>query len=153
MNVVDKDLGWKRIKRKVTFLDGKEVRAGVLPSAGNEKNGKSIAQVGFWNEYGTQATAKRNFSVPARPFMGKSCDQHKGWQSQVNKGVGNILGGSEVIGQLNNIGEQMKTDIKDIFGQVSQFKRLKPSTIAKKGHNLPLMDSVALYDAIDYEVK
>lgn len=151
--VIDKDLGWKRIVRKTRFLNGKEIRAGVLSSAGSEANGIPIAQVGAWNEYGTNASAKRPWNVPARPFLSKTTDEKRGWQKNVANAVDRIIEGAEVMGELNTVGETMKTDIKNIFGQVSKFKRLKPSTVARKGHNLPLLDSGALYDAIDYEVK
>lgn len=150
--VIDKDLGWKRIVRKTRFLDGKQIKAGVLSSAGSE-NGIPIAQVGAWNEYGTPATARRPWNVPARPFLSQTTDEKRGWQNKVTNAVDRIIGGAEVIGELNTVGETMKTDIKNIFGQVSKFKPLKPSTVQKKGHNLPLLDSGSLYDSIDYEVK
>lgn len=151
--VIDKDLGWKRIVKKTRFLNGKEIRAGVLSSAGTEANGVPIAQVGAFNEYGTKASPRRPWDVPARPFLSQTTDEKKGWQNNVTNAVDRIIGGAEVIGELNTVGEKMKTDIKDVFGRVSKFQRLKPSTIQKKGHNLPLLDSGALYDAIDYEVK
>lgn len=151
--VIDKDLGWKRIVRKTRFLNGKEIRAGVLSSAGTESNGVPIAQVGAFNEYGTKASANRPWNVPARPFLSRTTDQKKGWRNNVANAVDRVFGGAEVMGELNAVGETMKTDIKNVFGQVAMFKRLKPSTIKKKGHNLPLLDSGALYDAIDYEVK
>ena len=151
--VIDKDLGWKRIVKKTRFLNGKEIRAGVLSSAGTESNGVPIAQVGAFNEYGTRASDKRPWNVPARPFLSKTTDEKRGWQKNVANAVDRIIEGAEVMGELNAVGETMKTDIKNIFGQVSKFKRLKPSTVARKGHNLPLLDSGALYDAIDYEVK
>lgn len=151
--VIDKDLGWKRIVRKTRFLSGKEIRAGVLSSAGTESNGVPIAQVGAFNEYGTRASAKRPWNVPARPFLSRTTDEKRGWQRNVTNAVNRIIEGAEVMSELNTVGETMKTDIKNIFGQVSKFKRLKPSTIEKKGHNLPLLDSGALYDSIDYEVK
>lgn len=152
-NVIDKDLGWKRIKSKMNFIDGKELKAGVLPDAGNEKNGKPIAQVASWNEYGTPATSRRPWSVPARPFMAISCDEHNGWQKDCERAVNGILGGAEVISKLNGIGEQMKKDIKSVIGDKSKLTPNKPSTIAKKGHDIPLMDTGSMYDAINYEVK
>ena len=151
--IIDKDLGWKRIKRKVAFLDGKEIKAGVLSSAGTEQNGIPIAQVAKWNEYGTPSTPKRPWSVPARPFMAISCDEHKGWKTETDKGVDRIYGGSEVMSQLNGIGQVMKKDIKDIIGQREKFKPLAQSTIRKKGHDIPLIDSGAMLDSIDFEVK
>lgn len=143
--VIDKDLGWKRIKRKMDFLDGKEIRAGVLPSAGNGKKGVPIAEYATYNEYGTE-------KIPSRPFMATSADENKGWSTSVKNAVKGIIDGAEVISQMNTVGEKMKTDIKKNIGTY-RFKPLKPATVKKKGHDIQLIDSGDLYDAIDYEVK
>ena len=144
-NVIDKDLGWKRIKRKMDFLDGKEIRAGVLPSAGNGKKGVPISEYATYNEYGTE-------KIPSRPFMATSADENKGWSTSVKNAVKGIIDGAEVISQMNTVGEKMKTDIKKNIGTY-RFKPLKPATVKKKGHDIQLIDSGDLYDAIDYEVK
>lgn len=153
--VIDRDLGWKRICQKVMFLDGRQVKAGVLETAGNEKNGVPIVKVAKWNEYGTPSTSRRPWSVPARPFMAITFDEKRGWKTTVEGEImTNIVspkGG--VTAMLGAIGKQMKTDIKNNIGVVGKYKPLAPSTVARKGHNIPLMDSGALYDAIDYEVK
>ena len=62
-NVIDKDLGWKRIVRKMNFVDGKEIRAGVLPSAGKGKKGVPIAEYATYNEYGTKNNLALAFFV------------------------------------------------------------------------------------------
>ena len=144
-NVIDKDLGWKRIKRKMDFLDGKEIRAGVLPSAGNGKKGVPISEYATYNAYGTE-------KIPSRPFMATSADENKGWSTSVKNAVKGIIDGAEVISQMNTVGEKMKTDIKKNIGTY-RFKPLKPATVKKKGHDIQLIDSGDLYDAIDYEVK
>ena len=144
-NVIDKDLGWKRIVRKMNFVDGKEIRAGVLPSAGNGKKGVPIAEYATYNEYGTK-------KIPSRPFMATSADENKGWSTSVKNAVKGIIDGAEVISQMNTVGEKMKTDIKKNIGTY-RFKPLKPATVKKKGHDIQLMDSGDLYDAIDFEVK
>ena len=144
-NVIDKDLGWKRIKRKMDFLDGKEIRAGVLPSAGSGEKGVPIAEYATYNEYGTE-------KIPSRPFMATSADENKGWSTSVKNAVKGIIDGAEVISQMNTVGEKMKTDIKKNIGTY-RFKPLKPSTVKKKGHDIQLIDSGDLYDAIDFEVK
>ena len=143
--VIDKDLGWKRIKRKMDFLDGKEIRAGVLPSAGNGKKGTPIAEYATYNEYGTE-------KIPSRPFMATSADENKGWNTPVKRAIGDIIDGAEVISQMNTVGKKMKDDIKKNVG-THRFKPLKPATVKKKGHDIQLIDSGALYDAIDFEVK
>ena len=144
-NVIDKDLGWKRIVRKMNFVDGKEIHAGVLPSAGKGKKGVPIAEYATYNEYGTE-------KIPSRPFMATSADENKGWSTSVKNAVKGIIDGAEVISQMNTVGEKMKTDIKKNIGTY-RFKPLKPATVKKKGHDIQLIDSGALYDAIDFEVK
>ena len=144
-NVIDKDLGWKRIVSKMRFINGKEIRAGVLPSAGNGKKGVPIAEYATYNEYGTK-------KIPSRPFMATSADENKGWSTSVKNAVKGIIDGAEVISQMNTVGEKMKTDIKKNIGTY-RFKPLKPATVKKKGHDIQLIDSGDLYDAIDYEVK
>ena len=151
--VIDKDLGWKRIVRKSNFINGKEIKAGVLASAGNEANGKPIAQVASWNEYGTPSTPRRPWSVPARPFLAISTDENNGWKDESEKAFKKILGGSEVMSALNDVGKKMQKDIEKVIGDNSKLTPNKPSTILKKGHDLPLIDSGKLLDAISYEVK
>ena len=102
--VIDRDLGWKRIVKKTRFLNGKEIRAGVLSSAGTEANGVPIAQVGAFNEYGTKASANRPWNVPARPFLSRTTDQKKGWGNNVANAVDRVFGGAEVMGELNSKG-------------------------------------------------
>ena len=144
--VTDKDLGWKRIVRKTNFLNGKELQAGVLWSAGTNR-GVEIAYYASVNEYGT-----KDGRIPSRPFLAMTSDEQKMWESPVTKAVDKILGGSEVISQLNTVGEKMVKDIKNNIGK-KKYKRLALSTIARKGHDIPLIDSGALLDSIDYEVK
>ena len=144
--VIDRDLGWKDIVQGYRNLHGKTIKAGVLQSAGSEKNGVPISQVATWNEYGTSR-------IPSRPFIAIATDESKGWQSEVKKQVGGITSSADVNGALNTIGEQMKKDIKNVIGDRSKLKPNAPSTIAKKGFDAPLIDTGKLQEAIDFEVK
>lgn len=151
--VIDIDKGWKIACKRVKYLDGKQIKAGVLWSAGTGKNGVSIAFYASCNEYGTYGSGSEWQRIPARPFMGKTADEQRMWKTPVTKAVDRIIGGAEVIAELNVVGEKMKKDIKNNIGIIGKYKPLAPSTVAKKGHNIPLMDSGALYDSIDFEVK
>ena len=147
MKVIDKDLGWKRVVRKMHFIDGKELKAGVLWSAGKGKRGVDIAYYASVNEYGT-----KDGKIPSRPFLATTSDEQKMWEKPVTKAVDKIVGGAEVIGELNSVGETMKNDIKKNIG-THRFKPLASSTVKKKGHDIQLIDSGALLDSINYEVK
>ena len=151
--VIDIDKGWKIACKRVKYLDGKQIKAGVLWSAGTGKNGVSIAFYASCNEYGTYGSGSEWQRIPARPFMSKTADEQKMWKTPVKNAVNRIIGGAEVIAELNVVGEKMKKDIKNNIGIIGKYKPLAPSTVAKKGHNIPLMDTGALYDSIDFEVK
>lgn len=144
--VIDKDLGWKRIKTKMNFINGKELKVGVLWSAGTNR-GVDIAYYACVNEYGT-----KDGRIPSRPFMATTADEQKMWGTPVTKAINRIFGGREIIAELNDVGEKMKTDIKKNIG-THRFKPLASSTVKKKGHDIQLIDSGALLDSIDYEVK
>ena len=151
--VIDIDKGWKVACKRVKYLDGKQIKAGVLWSAGTGKNGVSIAFYASCNEYGTYGSGSEWQRIPARPFMSRTADEQRMWKTPVKNAVNRIIGGAEVIAELNVVGEKMKKDIKNNIGIIGKYKPLAPSTVAKKGHNIPLMDTGALYDSIDFEVK
>ena len=65
------------------------IKAGVLQSAGSEKNGVPISQVATWNEYGTSR-------IPSRPFIAIATDESKGWQSEVKTEIGGINSSADV---------------------------------------------------------
>ena len=145
--VIDNDLGWKKICQNALAINGKTIKAGVLKSAGSYAKGQSIAQVAMWNEYGTS-------KIPSRPFIAIATDEHKGWQSEVRVRMSDVLSPKgNVKESLNKIGTQMKTDVKNVIGDRGKLAPNAPSTIAKKGHNYPLIDTGKLLDAIDFEVK
>lgn len=154
--VIDKDLGWERIKKNFISLHTRVIKAGVLESAGNGKRGVSIAYYASCNEYGTYESGSEWQRIPARPFMGITADEQKMWRIPLTQAIDRIIGGAngpmDVKAELSVVGEKMKKDIKNNIGQ-NKYTPLAPSTVARKGHNIPLMDSGALYDSIDYEVK
>lgn len=150
--VIDKDLGWGKIIKGCNHLQWKTVKAGVLESAGNGKNGVSIAFYASCNEYGTYGSGSEWQRIPPRPFMAITAYEKKMWRTSVKRCVENVFDGADARSELIALGNEMKKDIKNNIGQ-NKYTPLAPSTIAKKGHNIPLMDSGDLYDAIDFEVK
>lgn len=156
-NVKDNDKGWKRITRKILALDKKEVSAGVHEDAGNEDNGKSIALVAFWNEYGTKRKkdGKRVQHIPPRPFIRISFDDHNNeWVKEADTQLTAMVNsGKTTNGALNAVGRLMKKDIKKIIGDKSKLEHNAPSTIARKGFDKPLYETGKLKAAIDFKVK
>lgn len=147
MEVIDKDLGWKEIVKKTQQLNGKVIKAGVLETAGSYAKGQSIAEVATYNEYGTRR-------IPSRPFIAIATDENKGWSAEVKTNIAKAMTpGSSLSDALESIGKRMKTDIRKVIGDKGKLARNAPATIARKGHDLPLIDTGKLKDTIDFEVK
>ena len=147
MKVIDNDLGWKQIRKNYNKMNGRTIKAGVLEGAGNYAKGQSLANVATWNEYGTRR-------IPSRPFIAIATDEHKGWQSEVKSQMFVVMSPQgNVRDSLGEIGKQMKTDIRNVMGDKGKLTENAPATIARKGHDLPLIDTGKLRDAIDFEVK
>ena len=147
MKVIDKDLGWKHIRSNYNKMNGRTIKAGVLEGAGSYAKGQSLVDVATWNEYGTRR-------IPSRPWIAIATDEHKGWQSEVKSQMFVVMSPQGTVADsLGKIGKQMKTDIRNVMGDKGKLARNAPATIARKGHDLPLIDTGKLRDAIDYEVK
>ena len=145
--VIDNDLGWETIVKKCRQIDGREIKAGVLESAGSYKK-VSVADVATYNHFGTQ-------HIPARPFLAIACDTNKGWSKRVANEVGKMMDSpaNSVNNGLHAIGTIVKGDIKKVIGS-NKLAPNKPSTVKIKGHDRPLIGlTYKLMDSIDYEVK
>lgn len=147
--VEDSDLGWNRIVKNLQRLDGTEISAGILQSAGSYSKGQSLVDVAIWNEYGTQ-------KIPSRPFIRIASDQNRRkWERLSADCINEILDGSRTrpgyIGK--RIGKAMKADIQAVMGDKSKLAPNAPSTIKKKGHDKPLIDTGKLQSSVDYRVE
>jgi hypothetical protein len=106
-------------------------------------DGVKVAQVAFWNEFGT-ATA------PSRPFFRKMiADESPGWGALVARAAAYYNYNGATV--LNFMGEKIAEDLQQsIVGW--QDPRNAPSTIAKKGFDKPLVDTGDMSRSITYEV-
>lgn len=134
----------KRLAEIAKQAKSAKVRVGIIESGTYDgENGESVAQVAFWNEYGTATS-------PPRPFFRNTIAAHKDeWPDQ----VGNLLkeNNGDVPKTLALLGENVKGQIIET---IQQFKSPPnaPSTVKKKGFNKPLIDTGTLWRSIDYEV-
>lgn len=121
--------------------DKAHVRVGVLEGS-KYPDGTNVAQVAFWNEYGTRTS-------PPRPFIRDTIKNEKqAWVALATKA---IRMGYTVEHMLGLVGAQMQTDI-----QHSIMTWTSPPnsayTVAKKKFNAPLRDSLLMHDSIKFEV-
>ena len=121
--------------------DKAHVRVGVLEGS-KYPDGTNVASVAFWNEYGTR-------TAPPRPFFRDTIKNEKqNWSALATKA---IRMGYTVEHMLGLVGAQMQTDI-----QHSIMTWTSPPnsayTVAKKGFQSPLRDSLLMHDSIKFEI-
>lgn len=117
------------------------VQVGVIDGS-KYPDGTSVASVAFWNEYGTR-------TAPARPFFRDTIKQQKSnWSALATKA---IRAGYTVEHMLGVVGAQMQTDV-----QLSIMTWTSPAnsayTVARKGFQAPLRNTLLLHDSIKFEV-
>ena len=143
--VTDKDLGFKNRVRNLQKLNNKSVKAGVLEGSGNEDNGTSLVDVAFYNEYGTSR-------IPARPFVRIASEKNQQtWANEAEKVVDKIVAGYDA--NFSILGNTMKENIQAVIGDKNLLVPNAPSTIRRKGHDKPLIDTGKLKASINFEVE
>lgn len=117
------------------------VRVGVLESA-TYPDGTPVAMVAFWNEYGTKTSPVRAF------FRTTVSDQKKNWVLSVQNLMKMHDDPKKVMGL---IGEHMRGQIVQSINTWTDPPNA-PYTVAKKGFNSPLRDTMQMARSISFEV-
>ena len=132
-------------RRALQDLAKLEVRVGFQEGAAYP-NGTPVINVALWNELGT-------VNMPPRPFIRHTADNNEAKiQAKMQSAVNKLADGASVETVLNELGVftkgLMQKEIKN-----GEFEPNKPSTIAKKGSDKPLIDSGLLRQSVNYVVK
>lgn len=104
----------------------------------------NVASVAFFNEFGTS-------NAPPRPFFRQMvAAKSPGWGRALGAAAKSVDYDSAQT--LNIMGEVIKGELRE---SITQFTTpaLKPSTIARKGFDKPLVDTGHMLASVDYEVK
>ncbi|CCH57743.1 tail completion or Neck1 protein [Acinetobacter phage AP22] len=117
------------------------VKAGVM--AGSKyPDGTNVATVAYKNEYGWK-------NIPSRAFMRTTVrEQKENWVELTKKG---IKAGYTLEHTLSLVGASMQTEIQYSI-MIWSDPPNAPATIAKKGQNSPLRDTLLMHDSIKYEL-
>lgn len=138
--------GGDKLEKALAEIAGKmsgSVKVGFLGGA-TYPDGTSVAQVAFWNEYGTAR-------IPARPFFRTMIsNESPGWAVLIGKAAKNYdYDGSTVLQFMGvKIAEQLQ---QSIVGW--QTPPNSPVTVAIKGFNKPLIDTGQMQNSVDFEVE
>jgi hypothetical protein len=106
-------------------------------------DGTNVAQVAYWNEFGTSR-------APARPFFRHMIEQkHKGWGVSVVKTLKS--NNFDVNKTLNLMGEGIKNQLQQSINNWTQPPNA-PSTVQAKGFNKPLIDTATMLRSVGWEI-
>jgi hypothetical protein len=124
-------------------LEGRQLNVGFLNGA-TYPDGTSVAFIAAMNEFG-------NGNAPPRPFFRRMVKEKS---HEWAPAIGNLLVANKynVDKTLNIAGEAIKGQlVQSINDLVSP--PLAPSTIKRKGHAKPLIDTSVMVNSVGYEVK
>ena len=130
----------KRVKASGT------VDSGIIDAGEHPSGDATVAQIGFWNEFGTTR-------IPERSFMRSTIKDKKKDIVALQKGLLKkiVKGDMEVETGLGLVGEKMSDFIRQKIVDISSPPNT-PFTISKKGSSNPLIDTGQLKNSIIYEV-
>lgn len=116
----------------------------VHPIRGTPRKPLPVAQVAFWNNFGTK------FS-PARPFFTSAIQGDKGYWGRDLAGLAKATNYDRRL-MLGGMGEQIKDRVQKSIRVWSQPPN-SPKTVKIKGFNKPLIDDGTMQRSVGYEVK
>lgn len=122
------------------FTD-KKLKVGIFESAKYD-DGTPVAQVAFWQEFGTA-------KIPMRPFMRNAITKNtRKWGDSVKTA---LMGTNDSEKALKMLGEIMRGDIVLSLTNLNTPPNA-PSTIKQKGSSNPLIDTGLLRSSISWEL-
>ena len=139
--------GGQKFERAMTELsdklEGRQLVVGFLNGA-TYPDGTNVATVAAFNEFGTS-------NAPPRPFFRRMVKEKS---PEWPEAIGNLLTstGYDVDKTLNLAGEAISGQLKQSINDLTS-PPLAPSTIARKGHAKPLIDTSVMINSVSYEVK
>lgn len=142
MQLKGSDALMKKLQEIAESMSAGSVSVGFMENA-TYPDGTNVAQVAFWNEFGTSKT-------PARPFFrGMISEESPTWPEKMAK-LAKATGydGERVLGLMGE-------DIKGALQQsISNFTSppLAASTIKQKGFAKPLVDTSHMLNSVAYVV-
>ena len=108
-------------------------------------DGTPVSEVAIKNEYGQGNT-------PARPFMLQAFENNQAkWLKFINQAMTKQSGNYNINMIANQLGSIIQGDIRDTIVN-GDFVPNAPYTVAKKGKDTPLRDTLVMLQSVDYQV-
>jgi hypothetical protein len=126
---------------KSSIFTNKKLKVGIFESAKYD-DGTPVAQVAFWQEFGTA-------KIPMRPFLRNAIAKNtRKWGDSVNTA---LIGTNDSEKALKMLGEIVRGDIVLSLTNLNTPPNA-PSTIKQKGSSNPLIDTGLLRNSISWEL-
>lgn len=141
------DKGFDEFVRLSRAIDGRGVKFGIQDDAGADpQSGTDLLDIAIYNEFGTE-------TIPARPFMRDFAEKN-------NKVLGQAMDRMALAVQDGRLGVENALDQLGTFAEKHQKAHVQqskqwakpnaPSTVKKKGSDVPLIDDGVMVNAIRY---
>lgn len=141
----------KRFLKELQKLSEKQVRVGLKRGKkGKRHNGTSsqtdLVDIALYNELGTS-------TIPSRPFLAQTVQMH---EEEIKEMAATevsqaLLGEKDSQQAFEVIGEDVRKKVQNRIDE-GQFVPNAPSTIRRKGHDHPLIDTGTMRDSISYTI-
>lgn len=133
-------------KMRQNLGGGVSVRVGFNAGA-RYPNGQSVAQVAFWNEFGTP---NAQHPIPARPFIRSMiAEKSPTWGLAMGAALRNNRYNARDAAEV--MGEGLKGQLVQSIVNFTDPPNA-PATIAGKGFDKPLIDTALMIRSVDYEI-
>lgn len=141
----------ERFFRELQNLSTKQVRVGLKRGKkGKKHNGTSsksdLVDIALYNELGTS-------TIPSRPFLAQTVQMHEEEIKEMAAAEASqvLLGEKDSQMVFEVIGENVRQKVQNRINE-GQFVPNAPSTIKRKGHDRPLIDTGTMRDSISYTI-
>jgi hypothetical protein len=127
-----------------------KLRIGVLPSDAGKKHldsGEKVGQIALWQEFGTPGIKPRSWLFD---WLDEEADDIAQQFAADTQRV--IMAGDSERTALERRGSVYRQQIEDRIRFANVLRKNEPSTIAKKGFDLPLIDTEQFIETIRWEV-
>lgn len=159
-----RDLGIGQIEEDMATLQRQRVTVGYQGPSGSAPHPNadaSVAQVAAWQEFGTPGSDDRMYDQPrahnpGRPFVRTALAKYQTEiATEIRAALARVLARRQgVVEAQADVGERMVEAVQqNILDAKAWAAPLAQSTIDRKGHDDPLIDSGAVYDATSYAVR
>ena len=136
----------KKFLEQLEELASMEVCVGFQAGEKSYEDGADVIDVAVYNEFGTS-------TIPARPFMKQSFENHQGELKKICESVvAEVSNGGKTQQALQKLGTYLRGLVQEEIVN-GDFVPNSPVTIALKGSSQPLIDTGLMRQSVNFIVR